>query len=60
MIRLEKQFQQNPSDDIEEDIKLIKQDIDDILQEQINGIVMRSKCDWQEYGEKSSKKKVEP
>jgi exonuclease III len=55
MTRLEKQFQQNPSDDIEENIKLIKQDIDDILQEQINGIVMRSKCDWQEYGEKSSK-----
>ena len=40
MIRLEKQFQQNPPDDIEEDIKLIKQDIDDMLQEQINGIVI--------------------
>ena len=55
MIRLEKQFQRNPSDDTEEDIKLIKQDIDDILHEKINGIVMRSKCDWQEYGEKSLK-----
>ena len=47
---------QNLSDDIEDDIKLKKQYIDDILQENINGIVMRSKCDWQEYGEKSSKK----
>jgi len=58
MIRLEKPLQQNPSDDIEEDIKLIKQDIDDILQEKINGIVMRSKCDWKEYGEKSSKSEI--
>jgi len=54
MVRLEKQLQQNTSNNTEENIKLIKQDMDEILQDQIKGTVMRSKCDWQENGEKSS------
>ena len=53
--RLEKEFQGNPTDEILEIIRLVKQDINDLLQEQINGIIMRSKSDWQEYGEKPSK-----
>jgi len=51
---MEEQFHTNPSGDIEEIIKLIKQDIGGILKDQINGIVLRSKFDWDEYGEKSS------
>ena len=46
--RLEKEFQGNPTDEILEIIRLVKQDINDLLQEQINGIIMRSKSDWQE------------
>lgn len=55
LTRLEYEFQQNPNDEDRNIITLIKQDIDDLLQNKINGIIMRSKCDWQEYGEKPSK-----
>ena len=34
---------------------MIKQDIDVILQDQVNGCIIRSKIDWHEFGEKSSK-----
>ena len=32
-----------------------KERLDNLYQEQINGIRIRSRCDWYEYGEKSSK-----
>ena len=32
-----------------------KERLDNLYQEQINGIRIRSRCDWHEYGEKSSK-----
>ena len=54
LTRLEYEFQQNPNNEDRDIIKLIKQDISDLLQKQINGMVMRSKCDWQEHGEKPS------
>ena len=45
MKRLEKEFQGNPTDEILEIIRLVEQDINDLLQEQLNGIIMRSKSD---------------
>ena len=36
-------------------IRLVNQDINDLIQEKMNGIIMRSKSDWQEYGKKPSK-----
>ena len=50
--RLERHFQNEHTDDIFRDINLIKTDINDILQEQVNGSIMRTKMKWVEYGEK--------
>ena len=53
--RLQTKFQANPTDEDDFDIKLIKQDIISLVQEQVNGCLVRSKMDWYEYGEKPSK-----
>ena len=53
--RLQTKFQANPTDEDDFDIKLIKQDIISLVQEQMNGCLVRSKMDWYEYGEKPSK-----
>ena len=55
MERLQTKFQANPTDENDFDIKLIKQDIISLVQEQVNGCLVRSKMDWYEYGEKPSK-----
>jgi len=55
LTRLEKKFQTNPNDDDQTDIRLIKEDINNIFQDKINGCIIRSKMDWQEHGEKPSK-----
>ena len=52
---VQNRFEQTPTDEDKQDIELIKLDISDILQEQINGCIMRTKINWQEYGEKTSK-----
>ncbi len=52
---LEKLFQTDPTEEDRHDIKLVKQDIDNILQDEINGVIIRTKLDWQEHGEKPSK-----
>jgi exonuclease III len=53
--RLQAKFQSNPTDEDNNDINLIKHDINNLLQEQVMGCLVRSKLTWQEYAEKPSK-----
>ncbi len=53
--RLQAKFQSNPTDEDNNDINLIKHDINNLLQEQVMGCLVRSKVTWQEYAEKPSK-----
>jgi hypothetical protein len=49
--RLQAKFQSNPTDEDNNDINLIKHDINNLLQEQVMGCLVRSKVTWQEYAE---------
>jgi hypothetical protein len=53
--RLERQFQFYPNEEDSRDIKLVKDDIENIIKEEVDGCIIRSKLNWQEYGEKPTK-----
>ena len=53
--RLYTRFEQNPNDEDNIDIELIKENINEILQIRLNGSIIRSRQNWHEHGEKSSK-----
>jgi len=48
-------FTQNNVDQDNEDFKKAKEDLDKIYDDIANGIKIRSKCNWYELGEKSTK-----
>ena len=50
-----KVFEANPVLQCDNEYLDCKERLDNLYQEQINGIRIRSRCDWYEYGEKSSK-----
>ena len=49
---LERQFQENPTDENKTNIVLVKQDIKELLEDNIKGSIMRSKIQWIDSGEK--------
>ena len=53
--RLQTNFQLNPTSEESAEIDRVKEDIDTLLQEKLNGVIIRSKIDWHEHGEKPSK-----
>lgn len=52
MDRLEITLQTTPTDDTIRDIGLVKNDISNIIQEKVNGSIMRTKLKWAKYGDK--------
>ena len=55
LMNLEQIYNQSPSPQIEQNINLIKNDIDEIITEKTKGMIIRSKAEWYEEGEKPTK-----
>jgi hypothetical protein len=55
LIRLDTNYTDNPTDETFEELELIKKEIEDINKEKLASSIFRSKCEWAEDGEKSSK-----
>ena len=55
LIRLDTNYMDNPTDETFQELQLIKKEAEDINKEKLAGSIFRSKCEWAEDGEKSSK-----
>ena len=53
--RLDKEYMDNPSDNIYQQLDTAKKELENVNKEQLAGTVFRSKCEWAEHGEKNSK-----
>jgi hypothetical protein len=53
--RLEKEMATNPSDELLKDYESTKLEIEHYNNEKANGVLIRSKANWAEFGEKNSK-----
>ena len=52
---LEQAYNKNSSPQTENEITLVRTDIDEIITEKTNGMIIRSKAQWYEEGEKPTK-----
>ena len=45
----------NPTDDIHLELASVKRELEECNKEKLEGTIFRSKCEWAEHGEKTSK-----
>ena len=52
---LDEQYMDNPTDNVSQQLDTAKKELEDLNKEQVMASIFRSKCEWAEHGEKSSK-----